>query len=135
MDDATRARWLAWIDTLAPPDPGPGGPLAPPAGPPGTAADLPMPPGPQPWNGGLTPGWEGPRAESDPATVGDVLEARADAGDALDGLGRLAGEVRRLRAELKAELWELALAVARLTGRVGGAEGRADATPDDSRSR
>lgn len=105
------AAYLAarWPD---PPPPLPGDPC-----PVGTAADLDMRPAPDPWNGGITPGYRPPPDPDrvDPAEV-DGLRAAA---------ARLTVDVGRL----KAETWELAGEVISLR-RPGNGGGDGTAGPE-----
>ncbi len=107
--ERARAQLREWIARHTPVAPVP--PFEPSPCPVGTAADLPMLPGPQPHNGGITPGYRPARPADDPATVADLkalaagvravlgeLEARIDAAeDAVVDLetNRVCGEPRR----------------------------------------
>lgn len=100
----------------------------------GTVADLPMAPGPQPHNGGITPGYEPPRHAGDAATLADVERAVGDAADNVamegeEGRRRLEDKVR----ELKSENWDMALLIARLKLRLERLE-KAHGSPHDQRS-
>lgn len=96
MDADARAMLRAYLGTFPAPEPVPVTPSRP-----GTAADLPMPPGPQPWNGGITPGYEPPRPPGEPATLADVEAAGRDAAEDREWLEGVCQRLFR-------ENWELA---------------------------
>lgn len=79
----------------------------------GTVADLDMAPAPDPWNGGITPGWRPPPDGAvDPAEV-EGLRAQA---------ARLGIDLRDRIDRLRAENWELAVALATVEQRQGATE-------------
>jgi hypothetical protein len=108
------------------PSPGPPVPFDPPCEPVGEPEGFPQRPGPQPWNAGLTPGYEVPRADGDGATVGDLRDLAAGLRDLAAGLRQvIANTDRRLAAagaaikQSRADCWELANWIARVEGEQG----------------
>lgn len=117
--DTARALLRAWLDRTRPPEPEP--PFA--VDPPGEPEPWwPSAPGPQPWSGGVTPGFVAPRPDADPATVADLRALAEGVRRALAAAGaRLDAAEAAVRAA-RAECWELANWLLRVeTGTTAGA--------------
>lgn len=117
MDADTRAMLRAYLDTFPVPPPVPVVQSRP-----GTAADLPMMPGPQPFNGGITPGYEPPRQPGEPATLADIAAAGLEATEDREWL-------RDLGRRLLRENWELARWARQLERTIDELKADRDVTP------